>query len=135
MTLYLEQPALHDLNCRECAKYIYEPDKGWTPLVNQAGEKKRRFGPTPCRICPKENPQKAPQHELSDKNYRAYQFYLLHRALNFNALSDQEKQDPIVQRNMQIIDTVVRRFEQKQQLQQTMLLLTASLPAPGAKKP
>lgn len=57
--------------------------------------------------------------------------------MNFNGLTSQEKRDPIVQRNMQIIDEVVRAFEQKQQLQLSMLAMQGSIAqslAGGKKK-
>lgn len=122
----LDQPELHEFSCRECQLHVYDMQT-LKPVLRNGEKQKRGRVPPPCGQCPKENPQKAAQHELSDKNWQAYQFYLRHRAMNFNALTMQEKTDPIVQRNMKIIDEVIRSHERKLQLQQTMLALSASV--------
>ena len=126
MTLFLEQPEVHDLDCRECSLYIYDP-KDWKPVL-RGGQKQRRFGmPPPCAQCPKESPAKAAQHELSVKNREAVHFYLSQRAMNWQGLSEDERQDQVLQRNMAIVDSIMRRFESQQDMQQTMIAVQGLL--------
>jgi hypothetical protein len=72
--------------------------------------------PPPCRQCPKESPEKAHEHELSEKNWRAYAHYQQMRAVG---PTSEERADPIVRRNAAIIDQVVRQQEAKQAAQMT----------------
>lgn len=145
MTLLLDQPALHDLDCRTCWVYAidtttYKPHSSKRD-GGRSGEgeplKRGKGSCPPCKQCPKESPEKASQHELSVKNWQAYQFYLRHRAMNFQSLTEQEKRDPIVQRNMKIIDEVVRNYEEKRQLTLTALAMqgSAAKATAGVKKP
>lgn len=137
--LYLTQPALHNLDCKTCWLYaIHDDTKKPIERRGNTGEfqKRGRGIAPPCKQCPKESPEKAAQHELSDKNWEAYQFYLRHRAMNFNGLTKAEKQDPIVQRNMRIIDEVMREVESRKQTQALMLTMQAlMLKSAGVKKP
>lgn len=72
--------------------------------------------PTPCDRCPKQSPEKAHEHELSDKNWRAYAHYQQARAVG---LTDGERADPIVRRNFAAIDQVVRQHEASQAAKMT----------------
>lgn len=135
MTLYLDQPELHNLNCRTCWLYAIDTNT-YQPISSKRdggrsgpGPPQRRIQgcPPPCAQCAKESPAKAAQHELSDKNWRAYQFYLRQRAMNFNALTKQEQTDPIVQRNMKIIDEVLRAHEERRQMSLTALTMQGVL--------
>lgn len=114
--------------------WMHDPAKNWA-CHEQGGKKMRRRGPAPCRICPKESPEDAHRFELSPRNMAAVRHYLAHRAMNFNALSDIEKQDAIVQRNFEIIDHVYRELdtalERAYENQRMAVMLTA---AKGATK-
>lgn len=67
--------------------------------------------PPPCLTCPKQSPEKAHEHELSEKNWRAYAHYQQARAVG---LDEDERHDPIVRRNFGIIDPIVRQQEARQ---------------------
>jgi hypothetical protein len=131
----LSQPEIHDLSCRDCLQWIYDPDKNWAPTL-RGDQKQRRFTPPPCKRCPKQSPAKAHQFEISARNIAAVRHFLMHRAMNFAALSELEKRDPIVQRNFEIIDQVFREFEKASErayeTQRMATLLTAAVP--GVKK-
>lgn len=73
---------------------------------------------------------------MSDKNWQAYQHYLRCRAMGFNGMPEYEKRDPIIQRNFQIIDEVVRAVEEKQRMQAMMMAVQGSMASvvAGAKK-
>lgn len=70
----------------------------------------------PCGQCPKQSPEKAHEHELSDKNWRAYAHYQQARAVG---LTEAERADPIVRRNFAVIDQVVRQHEASQAAKMT----------------
>lgn len=90
--------------------WVHDPLKNWAPLeIN--GQKQRRYGNPPCRLCPKGNPDEAHQHELTPQNIAAVRHFLRHRAMQFNGLDPAEKSDPIVQSNFEIIDQVFREFD------------------------
>lgn len=72
--------------------------------------------PTPCEQCPKQSPEKAHEHELSDKNWRAYVHYQQARAVG---LTDEERADPLVRRNFAIIDELKRQHEASQAAKMT----------------
>lgn len=89
---------------------MHEPKKDWK-CSERNGVKDRRRGPPPCNVCPKKNPTEAVLYELSPANRRAVLHYNAHEAMHFNAMSDVEKQDPIVQRNFEIIHGVYRELD------------------------
>ena len=112
-------------------KWVHDPAKNWQ-LLEINGQKQRRYGAPPCRLCPKGSPSEAHQHELSQANIAAVSHYLAHRAMNFNALSDEERNDPNVQRNFDIIDQVFREFdkasERAYETQRMAMLMQAAMP-------
>lgn len=117
-------------------KWIHDPAKNWAVLeIN--GQKQRRYGAPPCRLCPKGSPSEAHQFELTQSNIAAVRHFLAHRAMNFNALSEQERNDPIVQRNFEIIDQVFREFdkasERAYETQRMAALVQIALPSKGRR--
>lgn len=133
MRLWLSQPAIHDLPCRECIQFLYDPSKDWAPVL-RGGRKQRRFTKPPCQVCPKQSPDHAHQFELSPRNIMAVRHYLLHRAMNFNGLTDAEKSDPIVQRNFEIIDQVFREFDKASERAYETQRMAMFMQATGAKR-
>jgi hypothetical protein len=65
----------------------------------------------PCHACPKKSPREAHRYELNMKNIRAVQLYYRTRAMCGRNLSDREAGDPVLARNMAIIDQIVRHHE------------------------
>lgn len=105
----LHHPEVALRPCSECAKWIY--DKQGRIEVRRGRQVPNTTGRTPCSTCPKENPDKAPEYELSPRNIQALHFYYTTRAMHGANLSDEMKADGTVQRNMAIIDQIVRPFE------------------------
>ena len=77
------------------------------------GKPLKRIGSTPCKTCPKKNPQEARHYELSDKNRRAVDFYYETRAMFGTNLTPRMARDSILRRNMGLIDKIVRDYESK----------------------
>lgn len=69
---------------------------------------------TPCQTsigCPKESPDKAHEHELSDRNRKALDFYFSCRGMGWQNLSERMKHDAVLIRNNGLIDRIVRGAE------------------------
>lgn len=93
--------------------------------------------PPPCGLCEKKSPTEAWQYELSPRNYQAVRHFLRHRAMGFQALTEAEKADTIVQRNFEIIDEAFRQHERDQAGQQAMMMMqtaaSVTMGPPGVK--
>lgn len=104
--------------CSDCRKWQYLEEDG--PLgkrgeiAERGGSKLLRVLPPNCAACPKESPDRAYLHELSPKNAQAVEFYYVTRAMSGANLTDEMRQDETVQRNMAIIDRILRPFESGQ---------------------
>lgn len=108
MTILLRHPEVANRACSDCQKWMYD-DKG---AIEYRGKKPiKRVIPPNCGACPKQSPQQAHLHELSDRNKQAVEFYFTTRAMSGANLTDEQRQDPIVQRNLAIIDQVIRPYE------------------------
>lgn len=70
-----------------------------------------RPGSPPCRTCPKKSPEQAKHYELSRKNHKTVQLYYTTRAMTGANLSDAMRQDAILQKNLTIVDQIVRPIE------------------------
>lgn len=98
----LENPKLHNRSCSDCAKWVYNSSGD---IQLHRGKPQPRLGkPTPCRTCPKENPQRAKLYELNSRNDRAIVLYLKTKAASGRNISDDEARDPILLRNFSIIE-------------------------------
>lgn len=128
----LRHPEVANRSCETCKLWQFNERDGLTgkkgEIAERNGVKLKRIGPPPCKACPKESPEKAKQHELSDRNYRTLELYYASRAMGCVNLTDDMKRDAILQRNFSIIDRIVRAYESERSL-------FAILPAaPSAKK-
>lgn len=90
--------------------------------------------PPNCAKCPKESPQNAHRHELSEKNAKAVEFYFTTRAMSGANLTDAMRQDPIVQRNMATIDRIVRPYEAEKAALLAMAPMLTSVTTVPTKK-
>lgn len=132
----MSQPALHNLPCSECSKFIYEATNGWAPLMRNGKKVPRGRTLPPCPTCPKKSPAESHEFELSRSNRQAVAHFLRHRAMNFQALTEAEKLDPIVQENFVIIDDEFRRHEKQAHFGDLMLILqSATASTIAAAKP
>jgi hypothetical protein len=69
---------------------------------------------TPCRSCPKGSPKEAKGLALGQRQIRTVNFYLQVRATHGASMNERERSDPLLLRNMAIVDQVVRRHESQQ---------------------
>ena len=68
---------------------------------------------TPCGSCPKQSPELAHKHELSEKNLKAVEFYRHSRAMGFQNLTEQMQRDETLKRNFAICDEIFRAAERR----------------------
>lgn len=123
MSLLLRDPELAGRSCSDCQTWHYKPDG---TIATRGGKQLKRQGPTPCKTCPKESPEKAHESELSPKNQKAVEFYYTTRAMNGANLTEEQKRDAIVQRNQGLIDQIVRPHEAQQSMVALMPMLALS---------
>lgn len=111
--MLLRHPEVASRPCDVCKLYRWNPDgtiehfRPGVPTPNPTGY-------TPCSTCPKKSPDKAHKYELSNKNRQTLALYYRTRAMSGVNLSDAARSDPIVQKNLAIIDRIVRAFEAEQ---------------------
>lgn len=120
MRLLLFHPGALKVTCEQCRQHLYNLETGeqQTYVAGPTREKRpcvRPEGvPTPCDQCPKESPQKARDHELSDKNRRTVLIYLESRATHGASLTPAMRRDPILLRNLAIVDGIYRDYERRE---------------------
>lgn len=120
----LRHPEVATRSCESCKLWQYD-DSG--KIAERRGKPLKRIGPTPCGQCPKKSPEQAHEYELSSRNLQAVEFYYLTRAMNGLNLSDELKRDAIVQRNISIIDRIVKPHEAEQAASAGMAPLIAAM--------
>ena len=105
-------PKIAGLSCEECKQWIYDIKTG--EKMKRRGQPQRRQPgqATPCHTCPKESPEKARETELSAKNWRALGLYRKDKAIG--CLTQEQRQDRILQQNFVIIDQVWQEWQQRQ---------------------
>lgn len=104
----LRHPEVATRDCAQCQRWQYD-DKG--KIAERDGRPLKRIGKAPCHTCPKKSPEQAHLYELSDRNKLAVEFYFTTRAMSGLNLTDDMRQDAIVQRNLAIIDRIIRPYE------------------------
>lgn len=132
----LRHPEVANRSCELCHKWQFNERDGATgrkgEIAQRNGHDLPRIGKPPCKTCPKESPEKAHEHELSERNYRTLELFYASRAMSCANLTDAMKQDAIIQRNFSIIDRIVRTYESERSL---FAILPASAPAnPPSKR-
>lgn len=117
-------PVLAGLPCATCKKYVIDYDWdthrgtgeitrwGKSPGLREKLQERVAGVPLPCDRCPKESPDKEHEHVLSNKNVQAYSHYLEVKASSGCCLSDAEREDRTLRRNLAIIDSIAREAEQ-----------------------
>lgn len=110
----LTHPHLAGLTCGECQTWIYDLETG--KQIERGGRPQRRLPgqATPCHICPKESPERAREHELTDENWRTLRLFLQNRALAGHLLTAEEKADPLLVWLFSLIDNMIRQWESKE---------------------
>lgn len=109
----MEHPEVAGRPCEECKRWMYDRDGKKTlrrglPVLRPANV------PTPCSSCPKKSPAEAPQYELSFKNSQAVNLYYQTRAMSAGNLTSRQRFDPLLAKNMALIDRIIRPIEAQQ---------------------
>ncbi len=109
VNLLLFHPQLLKRTCQQCQTWLFDDQHR---LVQRAGRPVRRppGSPTPCWNCPKKSPAEARGFERDmGKISRTLELYCQVRATAGRCLSDREASDPLLARNLAIVDAIVRR--------------------------
>ncbi len=109
--LLLFHPQLLSRSCASCQAWLYDDDHR---VVMRQGRPLRRppSSPTPCWKCPKQSPALAAGCERDlDRIHRTLELYYQVRATAGRLLSDREAADPLLARNLAIVDAIVRKWE------------------------
>jgi hypothetical protein len=128
--LLLFAPQLLKFSCSECQQYQYDME---------TGEQKTRCNgllpilrpkqvPPPCKDCPKVGPEHEADHLLTAKNLKTLLLYREVQATCGACLSERERQDPLLLRNLSIVGGLVREYEAKQQSDRMQLAMMKALP-------
>jgi hypothetical protein len=112
LVLWLTNPELSTRSCDNCKKWLYREDG---TIAKRRGHKLRRppGQKPPCRTCPKESPEKAWQYELHQRNWLALDVYWEVQATSGVCLTDVEKSDSILMRNLATIHRIMTEFRNR----------------------
>lgn len=124
MRLLLFHPVMAQISCSECQKVVYDFDTGEKITICNGSLPMLRVLPPPCEKCPKQSPRHEAEFVLSDRNLRTLRLYYEVRATGGACLSEAERQDRLLTRNLYTIDRLVREFERKQQVDDLVGLLS-----------
>lgn len=121
MRLLLFHPGVAGLSCETCQEFVTDLETGevatYWATNRETGEREQlpQVRPKgtlpPCQRCPKGSPEQAKAVELSPKNWLAFSHY---RQVKSVGVSEVERNDPIVRRNMAIIDAAFDAFRMAQ---------------------
>ena len=126
MSLQLFHPEIATRPCSQCLEWWYddfqEPEgKKWkfqNKIQERRGHKFKRppHVQPPCRAvtpspCPKGCPEREHESVLSDKNRQAVEFYKRTKAMYGKNLTDEMASDEVLQRNMAVINDLMKAHE------------------------
>lgn len=112
----LNHPEVASRSCEECKLFVFD-ETGKKMMRGGKPVKRPQGAVPPCRQCPKESPEKAHEHELSPRNQQVVAYYLKHRAAGGLPM------DELTQSRLAIVDSLVRRADQKTLAQSVALEL------------
>ena len=138
----MRHPAVATRSCQSCQEWQYNETDGATgkagEIAERRGVKLKRVGLPPCKQCVKKSPSQAREYELSPRNQKALNLYYATRAMHGANLTDEQKRDAIVQRNMSLIEQIVKPFEDEQagiRMSNAVLIAVSSVgPSKGRAK-
>ena len=125
LPVLLRHPEVATRSCTDCQTWQY--DKNGEIEKARDGGRMKRIGITPCVTCPKKSPAEAKDYELSQRNHKAVEFYYATRAMRGMNLSEAQKQDALLSRNMARIERIVTDFEAEQATLRMAGTIVASL--------
>jgi len=102
------------IRCEECRIWVVDLKK--ERFATRAGERQLRppGAVTPCRHCPKQNPDHAKTLRMSPADWKTLDIYLESRATCGATLTDGMTADMLLRRRLAVIDGVFRSFERQQ---------------------
>lgn len=118
MKLLVLHPQLLQRTCADCRNWIYDErhqplTRGGQPIPRPAGV------PTPCTTCPKGN---ALDGDYFDRHASGFAWLIRRRheaiATGGACFSTAERADPLLHRNLGIVEAVLRKLEIEQLLHQ-----------------
>ena len=118
--LILAHPQMVNRTCDECRKWIYDdtPAELSSTVKTWHGQpmKRERGAPCPCHRCPKaKSPEAGEKIDAAVvKAFAVLEKYYQVKATSGLVLSESERSDSIVQRNLGICEELVRMSEQVQ---------------------
>lgn len=119
----LFHPAVARINCSDCLKVVYDFDTGEPVRICNGTLPMLRVLPPPCEKCPKKSPEREREFVLSDRNLKTIRLYYEVRATGGACLTERERSDRLLTRNLQLIDRLVREHERKQQTDDLLNIL------------
>ena len=120
MRLILFHPGPASIDCEECKRFIFDLKTGRRETFKSGPKREEkpcvRPGKIlpPCDQCPKESPEKAHEHELSDRNRQTVRLYHQVRATQGGCMTEAMKADRLLARNLAIVDQLYREWEREQ---------------------
>jgi hypothetical protein len=121
----LEHPKVASRTCRDCQTYRYTADgdveigRNSLPVLRMPGD------PTPCDTCPRKSPTREEETTLTERNWKAYAWYLEVRAMYGAGLVGAQRTDPLARRVLRTIDVIVRDYELSVQVNSMASMMAA----------
>ena len=99
------------IDCEDCQTKSYDLKTGKLNTYDDGDGNMlpilRLGNPPPCEDCPKGSPENGKKLRLSERNYRAVDFY--NRAKAMPQMQSALFQCPVTQRNFRLIDSTIER--------------------------
>lgn len=124
MWLLLTHPVVAQIPCSECLKFVYDFDTGEQVTICEGTIPMVRALPPPCEKCPKQSPEREREFILSDRNLKTLRLYHEVQATSGQCLSEREKADRVLTRNLQTIHRLYKQQERRQQTDDLLGILS-----------
>lgn len=123
MRLIVLHPHILNQNCADCRRYIYD-DRG--QRMQRAGRPIERPAgvPTPCAGCPKQDPADGAYFDRHAADF-AWLIRRRYEAMGTGGacFSAAERADPILHRNLGIVEAVLQKLESQERIRQLQSLV------------
>ena len=124
MKLLLFHPGVASIACKDCLEFLYNMQTGRRQTYRSGPERTETpyprlpNVPPPCRSmegCPKGSPEREHESILSSRNVQTVRFYHQVRATSGSCLTPAERRDPILCRNLALLDRLYRQSDEERQ--------------------